>query len=81
MEYVVLFFSHFGAVRFHRDYKGVFRDAHLMPVPRSLSSSCGTCVAFTAHGDMPEISHELYEIEGIVEKNDTGYTYIYKADG
>lgn len=42
--YIVTFYSHFGAVRFKRlcDARGI--AAKVMPVPRNLSSSCGTCV-------------------------------------
>lgn len=80
MVYIALFFSHFGAIRFHHEVAGAFDDVHLMPVPRSLSSSCGTCVTFTALGELPHIQYERYEIEGIVQKNEDDYRYIYKAD-
>lgn len=46
MRYVATFFSHFGAVRFRRLCRERGVAAELMPVPRSLSSSCGTCARF-----------------------------------
>ena len=41
---IATFFSHFGAMRCKKvcDKTGI--PARMMPVPRMLSSSCGTCV-------------------------------------
>ena len=44
--YIATFFSHFGAVRFGRQLREAGIDCALMPVPRQVSSSCGTCVRF-----------------------------------
>lgn len=44
--YIATFFSHFGAIRFHKLLKEQNIEAVLMPVPRKVSSSCGTCVKF-----------------------------------
>ena len=44
MTYVATFFSHFGAIRYQKLCREQGIAAHTMPVPRSLSSSCGTCV-------------------------------------
>ena len=46
--YIATFFSHFGAIRFHKKLEEQNIEAVLMPVPRKVSSSCGTCVKFTA---------------------------------
>ena len=45
-EYIATFHSHFGAVRFHREKLKEGKNALLQPVPRDLSSSCGTAVRF-----------------------------------
>ena len=44
MFYIATFFSHFGAIRYKKlcEQQGIAAKA--MPVPRDLSSSCGTCV-------------------------------------
>ena len=44
MTYLVTFHSHFDAILVNRTLKSAGVDVRLMPVPRSLSSSCGTCV-------------------------------------
>ena len=46
--HVATFFTHFDAMRFAKALKEQGIAAKQMPVPRRLSSSCGTCVAFTA---------------------------------
>ncbi len=39
----VTFYSHYGAIQFKRKMEARGVDVTLMPVPRFLSSSCGTC--------------------------------------
>lgn len=53
--YLVTFHTNFDANLFSRKAKP-FGKAQMKPVPRQLSSSCGTCVVFEpAEGDqMPE---------------------------
>ncbi len=46
--YIATFFSHFGAIRFHKQLKELGLSGKLMPVPRRVSSSCGTCVQYEA---------------------------------
>ena len=52
-------------------------EAVIMPVPRDLSSSCGTCVRFETEGEFPEKNEE---IEQIVRIEDAGYVCMYHAD-
>ena len=48
MEQIATFFTHLGALRFHRRVKGLGDTGAVMaPVPRKLSVSCGTCVRFS----------------------------------
>ena len=52
--YIATFFSHFGAVRFRKELDMAGIDGltcTLMPVPRFLSSSCGTCVKIKCEDD------------------------------
>lgn len=51
--------------------------AEVMPVPRDLSSSCGTCVRFHAESTFPETTEE---VEQIVRVEPQGYVGIYYAD-
>lgn len=78
MEYIATFFSHFGAMRFARQLKAQGLPGRAMPVPRDLSSSCGTCVRYQAEDWLPEDAHG--EIEQIVEVTAQGYRQVYRAE-
>lgn len=79
MTYIATFFSHFGAIRFKKLCQGRGWSARVMPVPRDLSSSCGTCVRYEGteicpSGQMPE------EVEQIVEVTASGYNCLHRAE-
>ena len=76
-SYIATFFSHFGAMVFKKKCDGEGYPAVIMPVPRSLSSSCGTCVRFHTEADFPE---KTEEVEQIVRVEPQGYVGIYHAD-
>ena len=75
-QYIATFFSHFGALRFQKLCSQLSWPARLAPVPRSLSSSCGTCVRY--EGDCPDAPPE--EVEQIVEVTPGGYRRLYRAE-
>lgn len=80
-QYVATFFSHFGAVRFQRLCSERGYEAQLAPVPRSLSSSCGTCVLFKTaelnEGKLqPLLTPELEQL--VLDEN--GYKLLYEAE-
>lgn len=75
MTCIATFFSHFGAVRFKQDCDSLGWSAKLMPVPRDLSSSCGTCVRY--EGDMPDPVPQ--EAEQIVSVEPAGYRKLWEA--
>lgn len=58
------------------DERGI--EARMMPVPRSLSSSCGTCVQFTCDELFPYDDHKD-ELESIVRVVKDGYAPVYQA--
>ena len=47
MDQIATFHTHFGALSFHRRLAALGDAPVMMPVPRRLSASCGTCVRFT----------------------------------
>ena len=80
-QYIATFFSHFGALRFQKLCSQLDWPARLAPVPRSLSSSCGTCVLFkTAELDegklQPLLTPELEQL--VLDEN--GYKLLYEAE-
>ena len=47
--------------------------AQMLPVPRKLSSSCGTCVRYTAED--PNLNAMDEDVEGVYEKSAMMHTY------
>ena len=77
ITYIATFYSHYGAIQFHRNCEAMNLKAEVMPVPRDLSSSCGTCVRFQTEDTFPE---KTEEVEQIVRVEQQGYVGIYHAD-
>lgn len=68
MEYIATFFTHFGAGEYARRLRECRISCRMMPVPRKLSSSCGTCVRFLTENIDPFLQGEdlegVYRLEG-----------------
>ena len=80
MQYIATFFSHFGAVRFQHLCTERGWQAQVRPVPRSLSSSCGTCVFFKTEVLVEAPSLQTPALELIVREREYGYEGVYAAD-
>ena len=80
-QYIATFFSHFGAIRFQHLCAERGYQSQLSPVPRALSSSCGTCVLFQANELAPEQIQQLItpELEQLV-LDENGYSFLYTAE-
>lgn len=84
MTYIAAFFSHFGATRFRRLCQEKHVSVELMPVPRAISSSCGTCARFSV---FPLGEGETWpaEVEFVVkvpkDPADGAYIEVYRAPG
>lgn len=78
MFYIATFFSHFGAIRYKKlcEQQGIAVKA--MPVPRDLSSSCGTCVRCEERYVEPS-GVCASEIDQIVRAKPGGYVRVYQA--
>jgi hypothetical protein len=78
MEYMALFFTHSGAIKYDRFLKANSIRVQLMPVPRKLSSNCGVGARFFCDSDVSAIVSEdiekLYKVEG------TNYRLIYSCN-
>ena len=87
-EYIATFYTHFGAVSFNRKMKTKAGGVKMMPVPRALSSSCGTCVFFTLSSEKSlreDLSGEDFpvsgspDLEAVYEVQEKGYRAVYRA--
>ena len=67
-DYVAAFHTHLAALRTCRTLTAAGIEARMAPVPRKLSSSCGTCVRYRAEGPMPDAmdgdTEAVYRAEG-----------------
>jgi len=70
-SYIVTFFSHYDAIVFCSALKKEGINARMMPVPRRVSSSCGTCVAYDA--DELSIDFNEHEIEHAYVQTSSGF--------
>ena len=79
MIYIVTFFSHFGAVRYKQQCSEQGITCRMMPVPRDLSSSCGTCVRCDDNY-LPPAGASAEEIEQVAAWDGHSYTTVYHTD-
>ena len=67
-EFIATFHTHLAALMTCRNLNGKGAKAGMMPVPRKLSSSCGTCVRYHAEdaflGSMDADVEGVYEVIG-----------------
>lgn len=74
-DFVATFFTHYDAMQFKRslDRRGV--TGQMAPVPRWLSSSCGTCVRFSlAEEDISSLP--TAELEMLVQIEEDGHKAV-----
>lgn len=71
MKYIITFYAHIGAIRYRKLCLENGIEAKIMPVPRKLSSSCGSCVC-TEKGYVEPTGKVAEEVEQIVELTEAG---------
>lgn len=72
-DYIATFHTHFSAQQSCRDLKAAGVTARMAPVPRQLSSSCGTCVRYQGNDPCVFAIHQDFEeiyliLEGTYKK-------------
>jgi len=78
MEYVAIFFTHSGAIKYHRYLKSVGIENETMPVPRKLSSNCGIGVKFFKIDSIENLITD--DIEKIYKLEDKNHTLVYNCE-
>ena len=78
-EYIATFHTHLSALMTSRSLTALGIRAQMMPVPRKLSSSCGTCVRYLAED--PNLTAMDEDVEGVYEKiGKEEYTLLMEKD-
>lgn len=79
--FITTFHSHYDAMRVYSVLSKENMKAKLMPIPRKLSSSCGTCLRFESDTGNEDIINKIISInecEAIYIYENTKYELIYK---
>ena len=67
-QYIATFHTHLAALKTHRSLQKQGIQARMAPVPRKISSSCGTCVFYRAddpcYGLLDADAEAVYAMEG-----------------
>lgn len=75
MKYIVLFFTHSGAIKFERKCKKNNIQCELMPVPRALSSNCSICAKIEIEDNIENLIDDEIEKIFLVQNNDNKLIY------
>ena len=65
-EFIATFHTHLSALMTSRSMTALGVRAQMMPVPRKLSSSCGTCVRYLSED--PHLDAMDEDVEAVYEK-------------
>lgn len=78
-RYTATFFTHFAAQASFKKLREGKMTARMCPVPRVLSSSCGTCVRYEAEEPARELLHR--DTEAVYLESETGeYILLWKNE-
>lgn len=75
MEYMVLFFTHSGAIKFQRKCKKEKIQCELMPVPRALSSNCSISAKVKVEDSIEALIDDEIEKVFLIQDNDNRLIY------
>ena len=78
MKYIATFYTHVAALMTSRTLQKKGVSSKLAPVPRALSSSCGTCVMYAA--DNPCLSDMDPDAEAVYEVTESGYRELMRNE-
>ena len=77
-EYLATFHTHLAALMTLKNFEQHGVKGRLAPVPRSVSSSCGTCMFYAAETPLTELLDE--DAEGVFETEGGAYKRVYEND-
>ena len=78
--YIATFHSHFAAMQAAENFKAAGFKATLRPVPRKVSSSCGTCLSFDEEKAVNNSALFGDEVEAVYLYDGKGAKTVWKND-
>lgn len=76
LKYIILFHTHFGAMKFEKSLNKKNLEVLIRPTPRLLTSNCGVCAVISNLKESFEFVDE--EVDKIFEFKDNNYKLIYE---
>lgn len=76
-QYIATFHTHLAALRSSRSLTSAGIAAQMTPVPRKLSSSCGTCVRYESEAALELLDADA---EAVYEDAEGKYTLIHSFE-
>lgn len=73
-RYTATFHTHLAAMLTERSLRNAGLEARMAPVPRALSSSCGTCVFYAAEDGSAALLDEDWE--AVYLQTESGYVTL-----
>lgn len=77
MEYLALFYTTFGSIKFKKKLIKMDMEVEVLPVPRTLSSGCGVAVKFSSDGDISPLLDD--SVEKLYSKTQDEYLLIFES--
>ena len=77
-HYLATFHTHLSAMLSCQSLTHAGVAARMTPVPRKLSSSCGTCVRYEAQGPCQALLDE--DAEAVYRLSDDAYELVWKTE-
>ena len=77
-DYIAVFFTHLGAIKFDRLCKKKKINCTLMPVPRALSTSCGVGAKFECDSNFEDLLND--DIEKVFMVTDGENIKVYESN-
>ena len=77
-QYLATFHTHLSAMLSCQALQSEGLTARMTPVPRALSSSCGTCVRYSADSDRRQILDQ--DLEAVYTDDDGVYTLVFQSE-
>ncbi len=74
-SYIATFHTHLAALKSHRALGAAGISARMAPVPRKLSSSCGTCVRYQAAEDSLSLLDR--DVEAVYQYEETEFRLLH----
>ena len=77
-QYLATFHTHLSAMLSCQALQSEGLTARMTPVPRALSSSCGTCVRYRADGDRRQLLDR--DVEAVYTDDNGVYTLVFQSE-